>query len=1096
MPSVHPNTAIPNTTHHPNVHSTLPNRNRPVLRPTYMPMETRDTVHFQQRFHYNFSACPMTFYDSHTQICHSFGHYPYPKKPRIDGGKLKTMTKNSRQKVTPRVSQKKRTARRKPLPSPPPLIRKCEVNSGFDDKKGKTPNLEDPAEKIFFTTDKSLERHSDTTRETPKLEKGLTNTFVVESPIKRNEFSMSGFESEPNREVATSNKVKGQQKKNTPRGHDTSPLDNKQNDESTACDGGRKGTWYQQPNNVEMESSTRSTQHWTPLEEARHHMATNEDSHQKRRMSFSVKLQHDSSMVLNDNSCDDDVSQGGQHSPQGKKRHTMTLNRQQTLNTPPKDCRENGIVSSDNKTTINDESAKYSAMSSLEQRECHTELFERQPHMQLKHSSSLPNDMMHPQLLYYPPSKTNAQMGRSKSCDDTQGNFTFKSQASTTKFHRPEVSSYKSQLMQSENAREQGFKNKFTEYNVPICSPTERQYQRSNVVVCDGAQTSHNVQKSGDEMPSVSSHGFRNKSTTQADLTASYQSVSNDSSKSNVTRFPCERHVRGQTMEMDQTRATITFARPTLQTSNVSSESGKDGSILPSNLQNQLFSRQQSCDRIHTPIYSDPNQNATLRNNYLPREQCRKLSPVANPNNPKLETLRQGQNGKHSMVARKDSFNRSGIISLNELQKRRVKLSEDQNRPNNRPRFDFNGGKDVSHNPIDVASVTFQDQPIRPSTHYHCKLTDTERFGGHQIPTDLPCDEHCRQQKRRFSTNKTTVVQCPHSLKPMGEQMRYQGQEDHYSNRKLSTPTCENKTSPIHTAGTRSTSGGCDQAVDTLHVQQTCSESRNLPPLPSGSDWDNIDSGCGGYAIDHNALPRIVAVHSIVTQDEALQESGTDLFSATDKKYWSDLLQKLTVNVNEDSNFQPGKTRKIFKESHTNNIVDQSQMDTVKDITYPVDKDYSSQQEGSNAANLYSNVKKWTLLKYLSSPSKELTIEVKGPMECVEDDETETKQHSPRRKLTVSELSKKILYTRERIKKETIPWKKKLLFSLEATFIRRLRKTEKETGEKADIVIDEEKGKEESNEENAEKVKCNNRERKKKIAPTKGPKPRAIITKE
>lgn len=230
----------------------------------------------------------------------------------------------------------------------------------------------------------------------------------------------------------------------------------------------------------------------------------------------------------------------------------------------------------------------------------------------------------------------------------------------------------------------------------------------------------------------------------------------------------------------------------------------------------------------------------------------------------------------------------------------------------------------------------------------------------------------------------------------------------------------------------------------------------------------------------------------------ALQESDTSLFSATDKKNWSDLLQKLTVNGNENSNFRPGKPGKISKASHTNNLVNRSQVDTVKDVqdvTYPAEKDYSSQQESLNAANLYSNVKKWTLLKYFSSPSKELTIEVKGPMECVEVDEAERKQQSPRRKLTVSELSKKILYTRERIKKETIPWKKKLLFSLEATFIRRLRKTEKETGEKADIVIDEDKGKEESKEENAEKVKCNKQGRKKKIV-TKGVKSRAIMTKE
>lgn len=57
------------------------------------------------------------------------------------------------------------------------------------------------------------------------------------------------------------------------------------------------------------------------------------------------------------------------------------------------------------------------------------------------------------------------------------------------------------------------------------------------------------------------------------------------------------------------------------------------------------------------------------------------------------------------------------------------------------------------------------------------------------------------------------------------------------------------------------------------------------------------------------------------------------------------------------------------------------------------------------------------------------------------------------RRHSVEELSNKIVETRERIDKEEIDWKKKLLRRLEFVLIKKLKKAEKETGEKASIDL-------------------------------------------
>ena len=58
----------------------------------------------------------------------------------------------------------------------------------------------------------------------------------------------------------------------------------------------------------------------------------------------------------------------------------------------------------------------------------------------------------------------------------------------------------------------------------------------------------------------------------------------------------------------------------------------------------------------------------------------------------------------------------------------------------------------------------------------------------------------------------------------------------------------------------------------------------------------------------------------------------------------------------------------------------------------------------------------------------------------------------PKKQYTsLQQLAKKVIETRERFEMENIPWKKKILKSLEGVLMKRLRKIEKETGEEADL---------------------------------------------
>ena len=995
----------------------------------------------------------------------SADHFPQPKRTQIDGGKSLTTTESGTatrgQRVTSQTSPTNRTTPFNSLPSPPPLITKCKI--GFDRKKATQPHFEEQVENKLHPRGRSSKKHSTSSRKSSKVEDGLTKTILVDSSTTCHEPSKDEIDNKRNTNSHQKKKTSHELNK-----CDSSSPDNNLDAKSISWNDVHKDcvdfldsyNWCEHSNTPDEELKpciSRSVGHLghcypqKSLKDCRHCMATQDDARQDCQQPLFGIPQRDNAMIRNDSqmaraghSCDEnapqkDVNQRSQAAP---------LKQQQPLSNTPTDYREKEANPCNDKTATRNDNTNHPAMSTTEHRKWNTKISRDRQHQQFTH---MPNNGIHPQLQFYPAPNVKAmlQRFRSKSCDDTPNSHTVKSPASGYK-PQPDVSTDKAQ-MQNEKPREQDLKNQLVEYDgVQTCSSTTRRYQRSKSMFCDRPQNSHSIDNNTSEMPSVS-NCYK-----QTDKMVCYQSVPSDNSKTCLSRLAHERQVRGQTAAMKERR--------TQQQSDISSRSDNS---MPPDQDNHLF----LSDTTRMPMHRDQNRMGALtHDNNLCRDYCQKSSSTVKHERTTGRTVCQSQS---SLTPCNSSLIVSGPTSLNELQKRRT----ERHTKSKDPPFDMNEQKDVSrtrNQPNDVQMSQYQELK-KESIHDYCKLSDIKRLKGHQKPSEGMCGTHRSPGMRGFSDksshsqepaedpNGTNVESNNHSLETLTTNHI---EEDYDSN------IVKNKISNY-------------QEADTLQSQATCSSLRTLPPLPSGTDLDNMDTGCGGYAIDHNALPRIVAVHSIVTQDEAMKEDESSVFSASDKKYWNDLLHKLTVDMQGDSEFQQSKPDKILQVSHSQpDFIKELQENAVeddKDVT--LKKDSITQQESSKDGNLFNNIEKWAMWRYLSSPSKELTIEIKSPTEFVEVVETEKKPQSLSRKLSVTELSEKILFTRERIRNEEIPWKKKLLFSLEATFIKRLRKTEKQTGVKADILINEDKPNDESKErKSGEREKCNKQDRKKKIA--------------
>lgn len=436
------------------------------------------------------------------------------------------------------------------------------------------------------------------------------------------------------------------------------------------------------------------------------------------------------------------------------------------------------------------------------------------------------------------------------------------------------------------------------------------------------------------------------------------------------------------------------------------------------------------------------------------------------------------------------------VTSLNELLKRRTDTSERQQRSNFS--FDETQRKEVTlfqNKNLHTQSSQCEEER-REATSFQCKR-DVESVEENQKPTNSDCYENRRIGITGFP-NKRTETRSLH---------RRVSEEDpgRSASRRLPIPNCEETESRDFKATAISSGTQVsnivenkslnDEVTDTSEIQQACRSSRAVPLPPDEDELDDMDSTCGGYAIDHSSLPKIVAVHSILKRDE-IRGADQSPLTTSDKKYWNDVLKKLNSemnNLDEGVQTQQGKPemnpevsttsslRSLSKESKfIDNQKQKEPSSEDKNFTLSPKKDSVTQPERLNDGKMNEGIPHWTTWEYLSTSSKNVTIRVRNPSAYAE---TERKTHLTRKKPTVAELSDKILVTRERIQKETIPWKKKLLHSLEAIFTKRLRKTEKETGEKASIPFEEEKAKEESKEKkNGQKERRNSQGGKEKIA--------------
>ena len=409
------------------------------------------------------------------------------------------------------------------------------------------------------------------------------------------------------------------------------------------------------------------------------------------------------------------------------------------------------------------------------------------------------------------------------------------------------------------------------------------------------------------------------------------------------------------------------------------------------------------------------------------------------------------------------------VMSLNDLLKRRTKSAEELYRTKSFPFYSkqrqdnlqFENSPNEAHNSHskeEIEEVTKANgrwgskapEKNRSAENFHCSVdqSDVMEFGKKEpkaLHTSGTKEETRLPSTIRLPTTKREQVKC-HDFKAKA------------------TNSQENKVSID--VGKR-----C-QSPDSSMLPTDCPMSEAVPPSPTEEETNGMNESCGGYAIDHSFLPKIVAVHSIANRDDTPQKSDPKIFSENNKKYWNDLLKKLTFEISNDYEDTQSLKEPIertpashHKRNSCSSLLEESKVHDSQYESSPKDGvAFLRNVDSSNLCGVKMNngSAQRNMDHCHVSSSQNLTLQVPSPLPIVESEAKKTSL--PRKKQTVAELSQKILTTRERIKQETIAWKKKLLYSLEAIFIKKLRKLEKETGEKAEISIEEAMTKEESKE--------------------------------
>ena len=1024
LPSMYPGRGIPHNPRLPYFRSTLRDHNWSVAQPLFVPMESSDAVRYQQGRHYHHPACHVSFYNCCTHICRPVDHcQPQPKRPRMAVDNWLSATESGITKSGHRVASQVLKTKEKvscgPLPSPPPLI--STYQNAMDHKNSKA-KCETPDAII---------------NEPSKLDDGLTS-------VKRREILKSGYRSELMRKIESkrvANAVQMQHKKATPEPDkfDAVPPDSNLNGKSISPNGEHKDcddshdhcSWCKQSNRPDIKMKTcnirpveQQLEQHLPLEhcdEPFHHMATRENANKNCQTTLFKKPQQGRVIVQS-----------------GKPR--VPKWRQSFYENAPRDDpnTQQGAIKRSQSFSITEQ--RPLGITARDYREGSGDLYGNK-------------------TMNYENSTYTAVSSQEDSETNTEASK-----------HQ-----YQDQRLNQFMPRPNGTIHPQLQYYPPPKGNVQRNRSKS----CDDTQNcASNLQSSYYKVQSNTS-----SCKTQLQSEMQYERCLQNTpvkygdvptcSTSNVRLYQ-----RSKSMFCERSQDS-----PTMQSNDV--EVNFDASCKDNNTYNT-----RQTDKVgHYQSVTNENSRTSLNKLAYERQARRYQTAVIDQPQATVSVARPHQQPNIG-IQRSNSDS-----SVPPFQKSQFLSSVRSHMPAHQDLNQMGGLTDDD---------LFRDQVQKPLPMARHKATDDRNVcQGVNVISSLGATSLSELQKRRTElsqdrtrlnnsipnmsrvSNEKTAVQRSHNQEATGEPKRYQKKVSE-ATLQIPAPTASDVESQNHKVDISIPSGNHHSnnvKNRTLNNQaaDTC-QSRTLPPLPSGKDLDSVDEECGGYAIDHNALPRIVAVHSIVTEDEVLQkqsECESDLFSVSDKKYWNKLLHKLTSDVNEGGD---GKSGKISQVNHSiiKNVKD------VQEIMFRLENGpskHDTQQKGLSEPNVLDNVKTWTLWEYLSSPSKDLTIEIKSPTEYVEYVEAEKKRPPVRRKLTVAELSEKILYTRERIKQETIPWKKKLLVSLEATFIKRLRKSEKETGEKADIFIINSKDKGECKEKkNGEKEKCNKQVRKKKDA--------------
>ena len=146
----------------------------------------------------------------------------------------------------------------------------------------------------------------------------------------------------------------------------------------------------------------------------------------------------------------------------------------------------------------------------------------------------------------------------------------------------------------------------------------------------------------------------------------------------------------------------------------------------------------------------------------------------------------------------------------------------------------------------------------------------------------------------------------------------------------------------------------------------------------------------------------------------------------------------------------------VIAEEHTRHVKQSGNVDNQvsKDNTPTKQAELSKKQQHGlalepHSENAYSDM-------YLGGPPPYLPVLDKTGMmerekEVNQERPVSTASSAPKLAKTVLEISEKIVQTRERIKNETIDWKKCVLFKLEKRLIQKLRRAERLTGQRTEI---------------------------------------------